>query len=53
MADKQTAAQAGFALVVIHPFGDYERGAQITDADAIAKVLAGENVGHVVKVAAQ
>lgn len=53
MADKQAAAQAGFALVVIHPFGDYERGARIEDADAIAKVLAGENASHVVKAAAQ
>lgn len=53
MADKQPAAKADFALVVIHPFGDYERGARIDDADTIAKVLASENAGHVVKTAAQ
>ena len=53
MADKQPVAKAEFALVVIHPFGDYERGARIDSADEIAKVLAGENAGHVVKTAAQ
>lgn len=52
MADKQTAAKADFVLVVVHPFGDYERGARIESADDIAKVLAGENAGHVVRVAA-
>lgn len=53
MADKQAAAKADFALVVIHPFGDYERGAPINDADEIARVLASENASHVNKVAAQ
>lgn len=51
MADKQAAAKADFALVVIHPFGDYERGARIDDAEEVAKVLAGENAHHCVRVA--
>lgn len=39
-----------FILVVIYPFGDYARGAQITDPAEIAKVLASENAHHVNKV---
>jgi hypothetical protein len=53
MADTKTAAKADFTLVVIHPFGDYERGARIDDAAAVDAVLNGENASHVVKVAAQ
>ena len=36
-------------LVVIHPFGEYRRGDRITDAAAIAEILAGPNRAHVVK----
>jgi hypothetical protein len=53
MADNKAAAKADFALVVIHPFGDYERGARIEDADKVSAVLAGENASHCVKTAAQ
>jgi hypothetical protein len=44
---------AGIKLVVIHPFGDYERGMEITDDKTIASVLDGENASFVNKVAAQ
>lgn len=37
-------------LTVIHPFGDYRRGDQITDPAEIAAVLAGENAAHVNRV---
>jgi len=59
MADSKTAdVSAGtstptqpYNLVVIQPFGDYNRGDAITaDAD-IAAVLAGENANHVNRVA--
>jgi len=30
-------------LIVIHPFGNYAKGARIEDANEIATVLAGEN----------
>lgn len=49
---KATAAPE-FHLVVISPFGQYERGARITDPDEIAAVLAGENAASVNRVAAQ
>lgn len=32
-----------FVLVVVQPFGDYQRGHRITDPAKIAEVLAGEN----------
>jgi hypothetical protein len=32
-------------LIVIHPFGTYNKGARIEDAKEIAAVLAGENAG--------
>lgn len=41
-----------FVLVVVHPFGDYQRGDRITDPAKIEEVLAGENAGHCNKVAA-
>lgn len=40
-----------FKLVVIHPFGKYRRGTDITDASTITTVLAGENAHHCVRVA--
>jgi hypothetical protein len=39
-------------LVVVRPFGAYGKGQSITDAATIAKVLAGENAGYVVRVTA-
>lgn len=33
-------------LVVIHPFGDYRRGDQITNADDIAAIESSENAHH-------
>ncbi len=41
-----------FHLVVIHDFGDYARGARVTDPDEIKRILAGENAHHCNKVAA-
>jgi hypothetical protein len=32
-------------LIVIHPFGSYNKGERIEDANEIAAVLAGENAG--------
>ncbi|MDE1139972.1 hypothetical protein [Paraburkholderia tropica] len=49
MADSNDAP--AFALVVIHPFGDYAKGARIDDAEKIAEVMASENHHQVVKVA--
>lgn len=45
------AAEQGFILVVVQPFGDYSRGAQITDKKEIDRVLASENAHHCNKVA--
>lgn len=39
-------------LVVTNPFGDYARGAQITDAQTISDVLASDFAVNVVKVEA-
>lgn len=35
-----------FTLVVVLPFGDYQRGDRITDQPTIDKVLASENAHH-------
>ncbi|CAB3784337.1 hypothetical protein [Pararobbsia alpina] len=46
MADEKLPVAPGkpdFNLIVVHPFGDYARGKQITDAAEIAAVMAGEN----------
>jgi hypothetical protein len=40
-----------FYLVVIQPFGDYEKGAHITDPAEIERVLESENASHCHKVA--
>lgn len=48
MASKQQ--DPGFALAVIHPFGDYAKGQHITDPAEIQKVLAGENAASVNKI---
>ncbi|QIY81502.1 hypothetical protein [Chromobacterium violaceum] len=56
MADKkpdQAAPTApAYTLVVKQPFGDYQRGEQISDPQKVADILAGENESHVVKTAA-
>lgn len=36
-------------LTVINPFGNYARGAHITDADEVAAILAGPNAQNVVQ----
>lgn len=36
-------------LTVTNPFGNYQKGDQITDPAEIKKILAGENAGHVVR----
>ena len=50
---KEKAAAPDVELVVIHPFGDYQRGDHITDPKAIADVLASENVVQVNQVTKQ
>ncbi|MEF3066308.1 hypothetical protein [Pandoraea apista] len=40
-------------LVVLHAFGSYQKGDQITDADKVAAILESEQAAYVVKVAAQ
>lgn len=37
-------------LVVVRPFGPYRRGDEITDADRIAEIEAGEMAGWVIRV---
>jgi hypothetical protein len=39
-------------LVVVHEFGPYKRGTEITDEDSIAKIIGSENANKVVKVGA-
>ncbi|WP_331693493.1 hypothetical protein [Pandoraea sputorum] len=39
-------------LVVLHAFGDYQKGDQITDAAKVAAILDSEQSAYVVKVAA-
>lgn len=47
MANINTAPTVpAFVLVVVQPFGDYQRGDRITDSAAIAAVMAGENAHH-------
>ncbi|WP_416052755.1 hypothetical protein [Cupriavidus basilensis] len=50
MANKD-APTFDFELVVIHAFGDYERGTRISDPATIAAVMAGDNAHHCHKVA--
>lgn len=52
MPDEITTPAAPYHLVVIQPFGDYEKGQQITDAAEIKTVLDGENAFAVVKIMA-
>lgn len=42
-----------YVLVVVHPFGDFQRGDRIEDPAKVAEVLAGENARDVHKVAKQ
>ena len=37
-------------LIVTEPFGDYQKGDEITDAKTVTAIVDGENAGHVVKV---
>ncbi len=46
------AAAPAFVLVVVHPFGDYQRGDRIADPAEVDAVLASENAHHCNKVAA-
>ncbi|MFC4526414.1 hypothetical protein ISN76_12920 [Dyella halodurans] len=39
-------------LTVVNAFGDYPRGAQITDAEKVAEVLASDFAANVVKTSA-
>lgn len=39
-------AAPDFILVVIHPFGDYQRGDRITDPLKIEEILSGENAAN-------
>ncbi len=39
-------------LVVLHAFGEYQKGDRITDVDKVAAVLDSEQTAFVVKVAA-
>ncbi|SUA82003.1 hypothetical protein [Pandoraea pnomenusa] len=39
-------------LVVLHAFGEYQKGDRITDADKVAAILDSEQATYVVKVAA-
>ncbi|WP_353192112.1 hypothetical protein [Pandoraea pnomenusa] len=39
-------------LVVLHAFGDYQKGDRITDAEKVAAILDSEQAAYVVKVAA-
>lgn len=40
-------------LVVLHAFGEYQKGDRITDADKVAAILDSEQAAYVVKVAAR
>lgn len=56
MASKDTAAAPEnsaptFVLVVIHPFGERQRGDRIEAADEIAEILTGENAHFCNRVA--
>ena len=48
---KNDPTTPAFYLVVVLPFGDYQRGERITDKVTIDKVLASENAHHCNKVA--
>jgi hypothetical protein len=40
-----------FELMVVRAFGAYAKGDVVSDAEAIAAILAGENAAHVVRIA--
>ena len=44
--------QPPFYLVVIHPFADYQRGSQITDAKTIAEILNSDYAANCNKIQA-
>jgi len=45
------ASKSSIKLVVIHAFGKYRRGNEITDPDIVADILVSENVHSVRRVA--
>jgi hypothetical protein len=47
------AAAPAFDLVVIHPFGGYDRGARITEATEIARVAEDDLLHHCNRVPKQ
>lgn len=51
MPSPKTPAPTGIALVVVHPFGDHQKGDHITDPALIAEILDSEHAASVVKVA--
>ncbi len=53
VASAPTARQPDHHLVVRHPFGNYAKGAMITDADEIDAILAGDGKDSVHKIAPQ
>ena len=42
-----------YHLVVIRPFGDYQRGDKITDPDKVAEILNSENADFCNKIEAK
>lgn len=50
-APASKAKTSPFKLTVKFAFADYQVGQEITDADEVAAVLAGECAGNVLKVA--
>jgi transcription termination factor Rho len=48
--DSQQTESLDFYLVVIQPFGDYQRGAIISDTKTIKTVLVGDNAHFCNKV---
>ena len=53
MEQQNSNAGQAYHLIVVHPFGEFGRGAVISDADEVADVLAGENSRHVNKIQAR
>lgn len=43
---KTDQAVPAYHLVVVIPFGDYQRGDRITDAAKIAEIIASENANN-------
>lgn len=52
MAENTEATAPSYHLVVVQPFGTYQRGDIISDAEAVADVLKSENAFDVNKIVA-